>query len=120
MSTSPFDPNRKVTIELFAADAFVLNECLSRYQDSDPQVLQPNASEYAALMHVLGPVELWVEYESGLPPGGYQAAVETAYDDLSEPRELCPNSRQSTTPERAQAHPRRPRTAARSLTRPIF
>jgi len=79
------DPTQKLTISLLASDAFVLYECLSRYQESELQILQPNASEYHALMHVLGGVEKWVEDESGVTPERYPAAVVEAYEDLSGP-----------------------------------
>jgi hypothetical protein len=79
------DPNRKLAIWLRASHAFVLYECLARYQESDPQVLRPDTSEYHALMHVLGQVEKWVEHEAELAPDDYAAAVAEAYEDLSDP-----------------------------------
>jgi hypothetical protein len=80
-----WEPNQAVTIELSAADAVVLYDCLSRYQRSDPQVLRPQPSEYAALMHLLGQVEIWLSMESHISPSDYPEVLATANKALGDP-----------------------------------
>jgi hypothetical protein len=79
------DQHRKLAIWLSASDALVLDSLLTRYQEADPQTLNPNPSEYHALMHVAGQLEKWVEYESEVTPERYQDALAEAYADLAGP-----------------------------------
>jgi hypothetical protein len=85
MSAPRFVPDERFACELSAEDALVLYECLARYQESDPQELRPNASEYLALMHVLGAAQRWVEGHPQIQPEDYAATVAEAYELLSEP-----------------------------------
>ena len=84
MGESGVDLDRRIQIELSVADALVLFESLRRYAESEPQVFRPNASEYSALMHVLGGVErAWLE--ETISPEQWRPAVAEAYEALGDP-----------------------------------
>ena len=85
MADRVVDEHRRLAIWLSASDALVLDPVLTRYQETDPQTFNPNASEYHALMRVAGEVEKWVEFDSGVTPERCQDALAEAYTDLADP-----------------------------------